>query len=222
MTTTLKRQAAQRFYDDGAASFRNEKYEQALVELKQAEDAFRELDAAGHPFGYSLANGVSGLANTYALKGRCQQKLGKIKQAVANYESCLINAKFENKRSFHRFWSELSGDLTSCYEMELGKIPTSIEGLIQDPEIDIAFLFPYSLPQELISVARLYELVPQRYPQFSAFYASTKKKDLYIRRMDKRSDESTMNKLSVYVWGTLVSIWVTYGWMVLHALFQKK
>jgi hypothetical protein len=39
--------------------------------------------------------------------------------------------------------------------------------------------------------------------------------------MDKRSDESTMKKLSISVWASLVAIWIAYGLLVVRALLQK-
>jgi len=223
MTTKLKRRMAQQFYDDGLSLFQQGNYEQAVAELRKAEDIFRTLDARGHPFGYSLANGVSGLSNTLALEGRCYLKLGESRQAISYYESSLINAKFEKKRPFHLFQSALRSEVASCYEKELEKSdPEKLRVLKQNPEIDISFLFPFSLPQDLVPVARLYELVPERYPHIGDFYTTTKKQDSKLRRMDKMSDESAMKKLSFYVWGTLVSIWVAYGLFVLRALAQRK
>jgi len=223
MTTKLKRRMAQQLYDDGFSLFQQGNYEQAVAELRKAEDIFRTLDARGHPFSYSLANGVSGLSNTLALEGRCYLKLGDYRQAIPYYESSQINEKFEKKRPFQLFHSALRSEVASCYEKELEKIdPEKLRALKQDPAIDISFLFPFSLPQELIPVARLYELAPERYPHIGDFYAATKKKDIKLRHMDKISDESAMKKLSFYIWGTLVSIWVAYGLFVLRTLVQRK
>lgn len=223
MTAKLKRRMAQQLFDGGFVLFQQENYEQAVSELRKAEDLFRKLDARGHPFSYPLANGVSGLSNTLALEGRCCQKLGDYRQAITHYESSLINEKFEGKKPFHLFWSALQSEVISCYEKELEKTdPDKLKELKQDPVLDTSFLFPFSLPQELIPVARLYELAPERYPHIGDFYAAAKKQDLKLRRMDRNSDESTMKKLSFSVWGILVSIWVAYGLVVVRALLQKK
>lgn len=223
MTTKLKRRTAQLLYDSGFSLYQQGNYEQALVELRKAEDVFRMLDAQGHPFSYSLANDVSGLSNTLALEGRCYLKLGDYRQAIPYYESSLINKKFEKKRPFHLFQSALRSELASCYEKELENIDT-VQLLIQkqNPVLDISFLFPFSLPEELVPVARLYELAPERYPHIGAFYAATKKQDIKIRHLDKKSDESSMKKLSFYVWGTIVLIWVVYGFFVFRALIERK
>jgi tetratricopeptide (TPR) repeat protein len=223
MTTKSKRQMAQQLYDSGYSLYRQGKYEQAVAELQTAEDIFRALDAQGHPFNGTLANNVSGLANTLALEGRCYLQLGDYRKAIPFYESSLINEKFEKKRPFHLFQSALRTELASCYEKELERIyPEKLRVLKQDPPIDISFLFPFSLPHDLIPVARLYELTPERYPHIGDFYSTTKKLDSKLRRLDKISDESAMKKLSFYVWGTLVSIWVAYGLFVFRALVHRK
>ncbi len=222
MTTKLKRRMAQELYEKGSALFQAGKYEHAIVELRKAEDAFRKLDVEGRPFGFPLPNGVSGLANTLALEGRCFQALGDYQQAMKRYESSLVNGKFERKRPFQAFWSALLADVIACCEKTLEKTgPETLKNLKRDLDLDISFLFPFSLSQELIPVARLYELAPERYAQFGDFYAAAKKKDLLLRRMDKRSDESTMKKLSMSVWAGLVAIWIVYGVLVVRALMQK-
>jgi tetratricopeptide (TPR) repeat protein len=219
MTTKLKRRMAQEFYDKGFAGFQAGKYEQAIVELRKAEDAFRELDVVGQPFGFPLPNGVSGLANTLALEGRCFQALGDYQQAVTRFESCLVNGIFERKRPFQAFWSALRTGVIACYEKTLEQTgPETLKNPKRNPDVDISFLFPFSLSQESIPVARLYELAPERYPQFGDFYAAARKKDIMMRRMDKRSDESTMKKLSISVWGSLVAIWIAYGLLVAQVL----
>ncbi len=84
-------------FENGYALFLEKRYVQALSELQRAEDAFRKLDARGHPFTIPLSNGVSGLANALALSGQCWQFLGNYEKAVLLYETSLINAKFEKK-----------------------------------------------------------------------------------------------------------------------------
>lgn len=222
MSTKFKRLTARQSYESGFALFQRGDYEEAVAEARKAGDAYRKLDATGHPFGFTLPNKVSGLANALALEGRCRQKLGDYQGALNCYENSLINVKFEKNRPFHLFWSDLVGDVIACYETELEKTdPETLQNLKQDPPIDISYVFPFSLPQDLIPAARLYELVPDRYPQFSDFYTASKRKDARIRVIDKRSDESTTKKLSVYVWGILIAIWAAYGITVIRALTQQ-
>jgi tetratricopeptide (TPR) repeat protein len=223
MTTDLKRQTAQQLYDGGYSFYQQSNYGQAIVELRKAEYLFRALDAQGHPFNYSLANKVSGLANTLALEGRCYLHMGEYRKAIPFYESSLINEKFERKRPFQRFQSDLRTELATCYEKELEKIdPEKLRMLKQAPPIDISFRFPFSLPQELIPVARLYELTPERYPHTGGFYGTARNLDNKLRQLDKVSDGSAMKKLSFYVWGTLVSIWIAYGLFAFRALVHRN
>ncbi len=100
MTLSLKRRAAESFYLNGYALFLEKRYMQAIAELQRAEDAFRKLDARGHPFTMPLSNGVSGLANSLALSGQCWQLLGNYEKAIPLYETSLINEKFEKKKPF--------------------------------------------------------------------------------------------------------------------------
>ena len=224
MPTSIKIKAAQQSYDAGLALFQENRYSQALAELKRAEDAFRKFDARGHPFSTPLPNGVSGLANTLALSGLCFQKLGDRRKAMSCYETSLINAKFEKRRPLKQFLKTLNANLIACYEQEWEASPpeTITRILNSDPEIDTTFRFPYSLPEESITFARLYELAPERYEQIRNFYRRAKAKDAGIRRRDKRSDESRFRKMSFYIWGVLSVIWAVYGLVVARALLTKK
>ncbi len=223
MSTISKRQMAEELYDAGYTLFQQGRFEEALVELRKAEDAFRKLDARGHPIGNHLANGVSGLANSLALSGLSYLKLGKYDKAVTCFETSLINSKFEKKKPFQSFLKPLNENMRVCYEKELENIDNeTLAGLIQqEPEVDTSFRFPFSLKREGIILARLYELDPDRYGQFKGFYGHAKKIDSDMRRTDKRSDEFTMKKMSFYIWGILTAIWIAYGFAVARALIRK-
>lgn len=222
MSTALKRQKARQFYDAGLARFQEGNYEQALSELKRAEDLYRRLEARGHPFDHVMENGVSCLANTLAAAGRCHQGLGNHHKAISCYETSLINSDFERKKPFRNFLKSLNENLVSCYEKELAKTdPLSLSGTLErTPDADTSFRFPHSLGRTAVHIARLYELAPERYPQFREFYRRARERDLGIRRMDKSSDESTMKRMSVYVWGILLLLWAVYGTAVARALLK--
>ncbi len=224
MSTSSKMLIARQFYDAGHALFQENRYDQALFELHKAEDAFRKLDARGHPFGNPLPNGVSGLANTLALTGLCCQNLGDYEKAAAYYESSVINAKFEKAKPFQAFLTNLNENLITCYEKRLEQMdPETINSVMkQAPHIDASFRFPFSLSKDIIFLARLYELAPERYNRFRAFYSRAKAKDTEIRHKDKKSDESTMRRMGIYVWGALLFIFSLYGLVVLQALIHNK
>jgi tetratricopeptide (TPR) repeat protein len=224
MSTTIKRRTAEKFYHAGHALFQQGRYVEALSELRRAEDAFRKLDAKGHPFSIPLANGVSGLATTLAVSGLCYQKLGDYRTALTCYETSLINSKFEKKLPFLEFSKNLSQNILFCYakELENTDIETRDALLSHEPEIDISYRFPFSLSKGAIPLARLYELAPEQYRQFKDFYQHAQVKDAEIRRMYKRTDESTVKRMSFYVWGILLFIWVIYGLIVADTLLYKK
>jgi hypothetical protein len=90
------------------------------------------------------------------------------------------------------------------------------------PEIDVSFRFPYSLLPDVIPVARLYELAPERYPHYKDYYQRAKERDTEIRRQSKTSDESAMKRTSIYVWSILAAIWAVYGVIVIKALVHSK
>ena len=223
MSTSTKRRMAESMYNSGHALFQEGLYNEALIELRRAEDAFRVWDALGHPFADRLSNGISGLANTLALSGLCYLKLGNFKAALTCYETSLINSKFERKKALRHFKQMLAENLIICYEKTLeGSGVDRVSFLSRTPEIDISFRFPYSLPQDIVPFARLYELAPERYPQYKDFYERSKEKDAEIRRLSKTSDESAMKRTSVYVWGILAAIWIIYGLVVIEALVHHK
>ncbi|HUI66793.1 MAG TPA: tetratricopeptide repeat protein [Nitrospirota bacterium] len=224
MSTITTRRMAENAYDAGHALFQQGRYGEALIELRRAEDSFRKLDAKGHLFGTPLPNGVSGLANTSALSGLCYEKLGDYVIALTCYETSFINAKFEKKQPFLDFSKKLSQNMRSCYEEETKNTDIGKRDAIlnQEAEIDISYKFPFSLTKAAIPFARLYELAPVQYGEFQDFYERARKKDSEIRRMFKRTDESTVKKGSVYIWGVLIVIWSIYGLIVADALTHKK
>lgn len=224
MFTAAKIRSVQRMYDAGLALFHEHRYFQALAELKKAEDAFRRIDARGHPFTFPLPNGVSGLANTLAVSALCYQSLGDNRNALRCYETSLINEKFERKRPFREFRSTLDRNLILCYENELQRLGQErIELLLQsDPVIDASFKYPFSLEPDAIPLARLYELAPDRYALYSGFYGRASAKDALIRRQDKRSDESAMKRTSAVIWVALLFIWAMYGVLAVRALLSAQ
>lgn len=224
MSTSLKRRTAEQFYHAGRSLFEENRYEEALMELRRAEEAFRGLDAAGQPFSHALSNGVSGLANTLALSGRCLQRLGQFDQAITCYETSFVNAKFEKAKRFQAFLATLQEDLSACYEQELSSLgKQTIQNILdQDAAIDISYLFPFSLDKNAICIARLYELAPARFLQFEGFYHRSKKADLEIRRLaGKERDESRMRKATASIWLILGALWAAYSMIVVKALLPK-
>jgi tetratricopeptide (TPR) repeat protein len=211
-------------YHAGHALFQQGLYDEALSELRRAEDAFRKLDAKGHPFSNPLANGISGLATTLAVSGLCYQKLGDSKRALTCYETSLINSKFEKKKPFREFCKNLSQHMIFCYAKELENIdPVTQKALLcHEPEIDISFRFPFSLSKGAIPLARLYELAPEQYRQFQDFYRRAQQKDAETRRSDEGTRAATVKRMSFYIWATLLVIWVTYGLIVADTLIHRK
>ncbi len=214
---------AEQLYDAGYALYQEGRYEEAFGELSRAQEAFREIDARGHPFSNPLPNGISGLANTLFLAGRCCQKLGDYNNAVVLYETSLINSKFEKKKPFQAFQKTLHENMVACYEKELETIdaPTLAGLLKQEPKIDTAFSFPFSLDEDTILIARIYELDPERFLRFKDFYETARKRDAEIRGRENMSDISTTRKMSIYIWGILITVWVSYGLIVVKALLHK-
>ncbi len=223
MSTALKWRMAEQFYNAGYSLFQEGRYDQALEELSRAEEAFRRLDARGHPWGHFLPNGVSGLANTFALQGQCHQKLGDYRKAVISYESSLINTKFEQKRPFRSFTAEVFKNMAWCYERELSSTdasgPDSL--LTRELELDSSFRFPFSLRPELIPPARLYELEPELHLNLKGFYEQAKKEDADFRHRNKRTEDAAMKRMSIFVWGILLAIWIVYGLIVAEALLVR-
>ncbi len=223
MSISTKRRVAQQFYHAGFSLFQASRYEQALIELRRAEEAFRKMDARGHPFNHILPNGITGLANSLALSGRCHQRLGHTKKAIASFEASYINARFERPKPFQAFVADLREDLITCYAHGLDKLDeqTKLRTMIRDIQIDTTYRFPFSLTREAIPLARLYELAPERFSQFKDFFIRAGEQDAALRRSDKRSDESRMKKAGIYIWVILGSLWAAYSLLVFRALFLK-
>jgi tetratricopeptide (TPR) repeat protein len=214
---------AEQLYDAGFVLFQEGRYEEAFGELNRAQEAFRQIDVKGHPFTNPLPNGISGLANTLFLQGRCCQKLRDYNNAVVFYETSLINSKFEKKKPFQTFQETLHENMAACYEKELETIDAAtLAGLLKrEPKIDTAFSFPFSLDKDRIPIARLYELAPERYQQFRDFYERTRERDAKNREQEKMSDVAGKKKMSFYIWGILITVWAAYGLIVVKALLHK-
>ncbi len=223
MSTLPKRRMAEQLYDAGSALFQEGRYEEALGELNRAQEAFRQIDVRGHPFADPLSNGISGLANALFLQGRCCQKLGDYNNAVVFYETSLINSKFEKKQPFQAFQKNVHENMAACYEKELETInATTLAGLLkQEPKIDTAYTFPFSLDKDMILMARIYELAPERYRRFKDFYETARKRDAALRERESMSDIATTRKMSIYIWGILITVWVSYGLIVVKAFLHK-
>jgi hypothetical protein len=114
--------------------------------------------------------------------------------------------------------------LLTCYETMLStKSPEVLAELLEgDPDIDIAYEFPFSLSEHAAILARLFELFPDRYTNHRQFYLRAKTKDREIRKREKKSDEASMKKLSFLIWSILIIIWAMYGAVVIKALINKN
>lgn len=224
MSTSAERRMAEQLYHSGQALFEQGLYNEALRELRRAEDSFRSLDSGGHAFSHFLANGISGLANSLALSGLCCQRLGDYKSAITCYETSLINAKFEKKKPFRAFLKKLRQDMSFCYEKLCEDIsPVERDNLTnREPEIDISFRFPYSLPSDVIPFARLYELSPEQHKQYEHFHKRARRKDAEIRRQSQTIDDSAMKRMSIYVWTILFTIWSVYALIAIEAFLHSK
>ncbi len=220
-STESKRRSAERLFDAAFSLYQERRYEQSLIELRRAEDAFRRLDVQGHPFTHLLPNGVTGLANTLALSGRCYQHLGDIEKAILCYETSFINAKFERQRPFAAFLQDLREDLLACYSEALRSIDVpAVAGLQQqDITIDTSRCFPFSLAKEAFTLARVYELAPDHYPHLRDFFVRAAEQDGSIRLSDKKSDESRIKRANIYIWLVLGSLWAAYCLLVAKAFF---
>jgi tetratricopeptide (TPR) repeat protein len=224
MQDTGNKIIAQQVFERGSALLQQQKYEQALVDLQQAEQLFRKIDVRGHPFTIPLSNGVSGLANALALSGLCYLKQGDSRKAAQCYESSLINSKFEKMWPFRKFVKTVNENLLTCYETMLrSKRPEDLaEMLKSDPAIETAYEFPFSLSEYAVILARLFELSPDRYADHRQFYLRAKAKDREIRKREKKSDEASMRKLSFLIWSILIIIWAIYGVVVIETLINKN
>jgi tetratricopeptide (TPR) repeat protein len=132
MSTIITRRMAEKSYDAGQALFKQGRYDEALIDLRHAEDAFRKLDAKGHLFDIPLPNGVSGLANTSALSGLCYEKHGDYRTALMCYGTSFINTKFERKHPFLDF-QESSPKICASVTSKRAKIPISERGMSREP-----------------------------------------------------------------------------------------
>ena len=224
MATSVHRRMATQHYDSGHALLQQGRYHEALIELGTAENAFRTIDARGHPFTQPLSNGISGLANTLMLSGQCCQKLGDYSTAITYYETSQINVKFEKKRPLQKFLQNLNSDLAFCYEQVVEGMPRQERDrlLAQEPQIDVSFRFPFSLPLAQVPLARLAELAPERHPELQRFYQHARERDIDLRRRSKTADESTMKKMSIAVWSILFMIWAVYIVIFFDALLRSK
>lgn len=116
MHSSVPRRLAEQLYYSGHALYQQGRYVEALAELQQAEVAFREHEAHGHPFSHPLSNGISGLANALSLTASCYQNLGDYKAAVTCYETSLINSTFEKKKASGTFRKKLIEEISFSYE----------------------------------------------------------------------------------------------------------
>ncbi len=219
-TTLTARDAFER----GFALVQQGRYEQALPELQSAEALFRQADARGHPFTTPLVNGISGLANTLLLSGRCHQQLDNPRKAAQCYETCFINAKFESRRHLKVFSGTVNRHLLACYQRIREFLPQDRVDRVRrmDPPIDTDCNFPYSLSDDAVVLFRLYELAPEQYEELREPYLRAKSRDTDVRRREKKSDETTMRKLSFMIWGVLIVIWAIYGLAVINTLITNK
>ncbi len=224
MRDTGNKMIAQQVFERGSALLQQRKFEQAIIDLQQAEQLFRKIDVRGHPFTIPLSNGVSGLANALAFSGLCYLKQGDCRKAAQCYESSLINSKFEKMWPFRTFLKTVNENLLTCYETMLrSNRPENLAELLKsDPDIDTAYEFPFSLSEYTAILARLFELSPDRYADHRQFYLRAKAKDREIRRREKKSDETSMRKLSFLIWSILIIIWAIYGVVVIKALISQN
>lgn len=224
MQDTGNKMIAKQVFERGASLLLQHQYEQAIIDLQQAEQLFRSVDVRGYPFMVPLANGVSGLANALAQSGLCYMKLGDCRKATQCYESSLINSKFEKRRPFRTFLATVNENLLTCYETMLrSKRPEDVTDILNsDPDIDTVYEFPFSLNEYEAILARLFELSPDRYADHRQFYHRAKAKDREIRKREKKSDEASMRKLSFLIWSILIIIWAMYGVVVIKALISKN
>jgi tetratricopeptide (TPR) repeat protein len=215
---------AREAFEKGSALAEQGNYEQAIIQLQNAEVLFRQIDVKGHPFTIPLANGVSGLANTLGLIGLSHQKLGNYQKAVQYFESSFINSKFEKGHHFTKFSEGINENLLACYDKmrSLNLLDRTEDILKSAPEINTDFQFPFSLNKDAVILARLYELSPDRYRSYQNFYRLAKERDSEIRRLEKKSDETSMRTLSILIWSILIVIWALYGTVVIDALLSQK
>mgnify|MGYP005842023829 CR=1 FL=1 len=217
MGTSSDTRAAVQFYEGGLFLADEGRYEEALAALDRAEEAFRRLEADIRPCRIHLSSGVSGLAETLKLKGICFQTLGDWRRAAESYETSVINSRFEKKRPFSHFCKTMTPLLIACYERLAEE--QDPEATAQDIDIDISYMFPFSMPSHLIPPARLYELDPTRFRLFEGTYIRAREKDLALRRGHLASIERTSKAVGIAIWVALTALWVLYGYAVAKTLF---
>ncbi len=216
--------AAKQLLKSGEAAAKAQHYEQAIADLAKAENVFRKLDTSGHPLNSVYENGVSTLANTLYLLGFCHQQIGDTSKAVRFFESSLINARFERTIPFRAFRKTIHQRLVECYVLICGTFDEQPAPRIlsDDPVLDTAYRFPFSLPSDDIPAARLYELAPRRFSHLRKWYESVRKKDVAVRRADRRTDDLTMRTISIGIWSVIASIWIIYGIVVIRTLTHSR
>lgn len=211
-SSSQETKAARTLFDEGMTLFQEQRYPQALTVLQQAADKYRAVDARGHPFNDTLPNGISGLANTLALMGRCLRNRGDEDGALTFFEMSLVNERFERKKSFKKFLRGIQEDLRACYEHKLERYSEkAIDDLLRQPvQIDTRYRFPFSLDGKLVALARLYEIAPIPYERFRAFYDTSRKTDNEVRRNIRDTDETAIRTLGYSLWAVLFVIWSVY------------
>jgi tetratricopeptide (TPR) repeat protein len=217
-------QKAQNLFEQASSLFQQGRLEQALVDLEQAEALFRQADLPGSPRILALENGISGLANTLALAGRCHQQRGDLNAAVRCYELSFLNANFEKALPLRRFSSDVNAALIDCYTRIRDAMPRErIEHFLNgDPDISTGARFPYSLEQDASVLARLFELDPAQHAGYRMAYLRARQRDNEARTREKRSDAAMMRRFSVSIWATLMVIWALYGLFVVNTLLKEK
>jgi tetratricopeptide (TPR) repeat protein len=224
MKDTDATQKAHILLNGAARLFQQGRFDQALIELELAEALYRQADIPGSPRIIALENGISGLANTLALSGRCHQQQGDLNAAVRCYELSFLNANFEKTIPFRRFAAEVNADLVICYTGAREVMPQERIGLFLngDPLISTGARFPFSLEPDAAVLARLFELAPKQHADYRHAYLRAKRRDSEARTREKRSDTAMMERFSVSIWAILIVIWALYGLFVVNTLLNEK
>jgi tetratricopeptide (TPR) repeat protein len=222
MPKNAKYHMALKAYRRGAAFVNEQRFAEAIPELQQAEDLFRELDSRGRPFNRALENGVSGLANTLYLLGISHARSGDLPRAIAAFETSSINARFERTAPFRAFLRDVHQNLIACYEQTLAGTGLDAHASLPpgEPSLDLCCRFPFSLDPKLIPPARLYELAPLRHIRFREFYERARQRDAALRTAGKSAEESAMRSISIGIWSVLAAIWLAYGYVVIRTLIR--
>lgn len=214
---------AEESYRNGSILLHQGRYGEAIIELTHAESLFRRYDSEGHARDHALENGISGLASTLYLLGSAHRLNDNIPEAIRCLETSLINERFEKFIPFRPFREMVRADLASCYELRIaGKQPPTLAILREEnPTLDLACIFPFSLDPVYISFARLYELAPDRHPRLREFYEQAKQYDAAVRRGVEKTDDASMRKISIGIWSIIAAVWIAYGIIVARALMHK-